>query len=65
MDNHSKPIVMSWLSGLADEDWREFYSDSEVSQTAKWAMELIEDQEKEIERIKRLSDEMAKVALHK
>ena len=61
----SKPIVMSWLSGLADKDWREFHSDSEVSEIAKAALELIEEQEKEIERIKRLSDEMARVALHR
>ena len=37
--------VMSWLEGLAADDWRMFYSDSEVSNTAKAALELLKKQE--------------------
>ena len=56
--------VMSWLEGLAQDDWADLHSDSEVQNIAKAALEVIEEQRREIERIKRLSGEMAKVALH-
>ena len=46
----SKSMVMSWLLGLADKDWREFHSDSEVSEIAKSAIELIEEQQEKIEK---------------
>lgn len=56
--------VMSWLEGLAQDDWREFHSDSEVQEIAKAALKVIEEQKKEIDRIKYLSGEMGKVALY-
>lgn len=37
--------VMSWLEGLTEDDWEEWYSHSEVQNTAKAAMELLKDQE--------------------
>lgn len=33
--------VMSWLEGLAQDDWRQYYSDSEVQETAKAALALL------------------------
>ena len=37
--------VMSWLEGLAQDDWPMYHSDSEVQEIAKSALELLEDQE--------------------
>ena len=56
--------TMSWLEGLSQDDWREFHSDSEVQNIAKSALELLKEQQKEIKRIRRLSNEIARVALH-
>ena len=44
--------VMSWLEGLAEPDWRECYSDSEVQETARQALNLIDELLKEQERKK-------------
>ena len=44
--------VMSWLKGLTQDDWREFYSDSEVQNIAKSALELLKDQDDEINTLK-------------
>ena len=33
--------VMSWLEGLVADDWRDFHSDSEVSEIAKAALALL------------------------
>ncbi len=41
--------VMSWLEGLAEPDWRECYSDSEVQETARQALDLIDELLKEQE----------------
>ena len=41
--------VMSWLEGLAEQDWRECYSDSEVQETAIQALDLIDELLKEQE----------------
>ena len=41
--------VMSWLEGLAEPDWRECYSDSEVQKTARQALDLIDELLKEQE----------------
>ena len=38
--------VMSWLEGLSQDDWREFHSDSEVSNIAKDALELLKEHPK-------------------
>lgn len=37
--------VMSWLEGLAQDDWRQFHSDSEVQEIAKAAFALLKEQE--------------------
>lgn len=37
--------VMSWLEGLVEDDWREYHSDSEVSNIAKAALEQLKGQE--------------------
>lgn len=82
METMEKPeinTVMSWLEGLADDDWADLHSDSEIQNIAKAALEIIEDQcnqihhmgliitehEREIERVKRLAGEMAKIAVHR
>ena len=39
--------VMSWLECLAEPDWRECYSDSEVQETARQALDLIDELLKE------------------
>ena len=36
---------MSWLEGLAQDDWPMFHSDSEVQEIAKAAFALLEEQE--------------------
>ena len=40
-----RKTVMSWLEGLAQEDWRMFHSDSEVQQIAMAALEVLKEQE--------------------
>ena len=35
--------VMSWLEGLTQDNWREFHSDSEVQNIAKYALELLKE----------------------
>ena len=35
--------VMSWLEGLAEPDWRDFHSDSEVQNIAKFALALLKE----------------------
>lgn len=41
--------VMSHLEGLAQDDWREYHSDSEVQNIAKEAMKLLEEQAERIQ----------------
>lgn len=36
--------VISWLEGLADDDWADLHSDSEVQNIAKAALTLLEKQ---------------------
>ena len=36
---------MSWLEGLAEPDWRDFHSDSEVQNIAKSALALLKEQD--------------------
>ena len=43
-----KEKVMSWLEGLSQDDWRQFHSDSEVSNIAKAALALLKEQEQTI-----------------
>lgn len=45
----NKETVISWLQGLAEDDWRECYSDSEVQETARQALDLIDELLKEQE----------------
>ena len=44
-----KKTVMSWLEGLAQDDWREWHSDSEVQTTAQAALDLLKAQEADSE----------------
>lgn len=44
-DKIDREKVMSWLEGLAEDDWRSYHSDSEVSNIAKSALALFEEQE--------------------
>ena len=37
--------IMSGLEGLAQDDWRQYHSDSEVQQIAMDALELLKEQE--------------------
>ena len=37
--------IFSWIEGLAQDDWRQFHSDSEVSNIAKAALTLLKEQE--------------------
>lgn len=39
-----KTEVMGWLEGLAQDDWMNWHSDSEVQNTAKAALELLKEQ---------------------
>ena len=43
--------VMSWLEGLAEPDWRDFHSDSEVQNIAKSALELLKAQRETIDEL--------------
>ncbi len=47
-----RETVISWLEGLAEDDWRECYSDSEVQETARQALDLIDELLKEQEAVK-------------
>ena len=42
--------VMSWLEGLAELDWMDCYSESEVQNTAIAALDLLDELLKEQER---------------
>jgi len=42
---------MSWLEGLAEPDWRDFHSDSEVQNIAKSAIELLKAQRETIDEL--------------
>ena len=44
-----RETVVSWLEGLTEQDWRECYSDSEVQETARQALDLIDELLKEQE----------------
>ena len=44
---------MSWLEGLAQDDWRQFHSDSEVQEIAKAAFALLKEQEAQIQQLKK------------
>ena len=43
-----RKTVMSWLEGLAQDDWREWHSDSEVQTTAQAALDLLKAQEPKV-----------------
>ena len=46
-----KKTIMSWLEGLAEPDWRMFYSDSEVQNIAKETLTLLKEQEPKLVKI--------------
>lgn len=37
--------IMSWLEGLAQDDWRESHSDSEVQEIARQTLVMLEEQD--------------------
>lgn len=37
--------IMSWLEGLAQDDWRECHSDSEVQEIARQTLVMLKEQE--------------------
>lgn len=37
--------IMSWLEGLAQDDWRECHSDSEVQEIARQTLALLKEQD--------------------
>lgn len=43
-----RKTVMSWLEGLTQDDWQEWYSNSEVQNTAQAALKLLKEQEARI-----------------
>jgi hypothetical protein len=45
MEMADRITVMSWLEGLAQDDWRMFHSDSEVQEIARSALALLKEQE--------------------
>ena len=51
MDTQKVNTVMSWLEGLAEDDWRDFHSESEVQNIAKIALELLKEQDEEHRRL--------------
>ena len=40
--------VISWVEGLAEDDWRLFHSDSEVQNIAKAVLALLKEQEEKL-----------------
>ena len=47
--------VMSWLEGLTFDNWTDHYSDSEVQNTAKAAMELLKLQQEKIRKLESMN----------
>lgn len=47
--------VMSWLEGLTFDDWTHYYSNSEVQNTAKAAMELLKLQQEKIRQLESMN----------
>lgn len=43
--------VISWVEGLAEDDWRLFHSESEVQNIAKAVLALLKEQEEREKRI--------------
>ena len=52
--------VMSWLEVLADDDWADLHSDSEVQNIAKAALELLEEQDNQIHHMALIIEEHEK-----
>ena len=48
MEKPELKTVMSWLEVLAQNDWQDFHSDSEVQNIAKSALALLKDQANDI-----------------
>ena len=46
--------VINWLERLTQDDWADFYSDSEVQNIAKATLELLKEQDNEIDTLKTL-----------
>ena len=48
---HDREKVMSWLESLAEPNWRDLHSDSEVQNIAKSALELLKAQRETIDEL--------------
>ena len=46
--------VMGGLEGLTQDDWQQWYSDSEVQETAKAALALLKEQQARIDALESL-----------
>lgn len=57
-----RTTVMSWLEGLAQDDWMMFHSDSEVQEIARSALALLKQQEADREFYAEKCDELYAVA---
>ena len=60
MDKPELNTVMSWLEGLADDDWADLHSDTEVQNIAKAALELLEEQDNQIHHMALIIEEHEK-----
>ena len=47
--------VMRWLEGLTFDDWRDYHSDSEVSNMAKATLELLKEQQEKIRQLESMN----------
>ena len=47
--------VMGWLEGLTFDDWRDYHSDSEVSNMAKATLELLKEQQEKIRQLESMN----------
>lgn len=54
-----RKTVMSWLEGLAQDDWAEWHSDSEVQTTAQAALDLLKEQESDEKNKEYIKDKIA------
>lgn len=55
-----KKTVIGWLEELADVDWRNFHSDSEVSNIARSTLELIYEQDLHLQHLLEITEKFEK-----
>ena len=59
-----RTTVMSWLEGLAQDDWRMFHSDSEVQEIAQSTLKLLKEQTDEIKELRSMVEFWKEKASH-